>query len=82
MVLTAVSGVALLVAVLAVVLVRRLARRVDAITRSYWDLRYEHTRLRSQVARLDPESSAPVEPAAPAPSVSFVPLSTIRKKDT
>ena len=62
---------------------RRLARKLDALTQSYWELRYDYTRLRSQVARLDPEQAP--EPAAPeaasSHSVSFVPLSSIRKRD-
>jgi hypothetical protein len=64
--------------------VRRLRRRLEALTQSYWELRYDYTRLRSQVSRLDPEpldDTAPPAPAASTPSVSFVPLSSIRKKD-
>ena len=78
-----VAGTGLLVALVALAVARRVSRRLDALTQSYWDLRYEYTRLRSQVSRLDPEASEP-EPAAPptsSASVSFVPLSTIRKKD-
>jgi hypothetical protein len=63
---------------------RRLGRRLDTLTQSYWELRYDYTRLRSQVARLDPGEPADAEPGAPpapAPSVSFVPLASIRKKD-
>jgi hypothetical protein len=76
------AGVALLLALVALGAVRRLSRRLDALNQSYWELRYDYTRLRSQVARLDPEQaeSAPQEPPQPA-SVSFVPLSSIRKKD-
>jgi hypothetical protein len=61
---------------------RRAARRLDALNQSYWELRYDYTRLRSQVARLDPEQAEPAEeaPQPAAPSVSFVPLSSIRKK--
>jgi hypothetical protein len=51
------------------------------LNQSYWELRYDFTRLRSQVARLDPES----EPSEPAPAmprdtVAFVPLNSIKKK--
>jgi hypothetical protein len=77
------AGVALLVALVSLGAVRRLARRLDALTQSYWELRYEYTRLRSRVAQVAPdaESSAP-EPPQPVPSaVSFVPLSAVRKKD-
>jgi hypothetical protein len=60
---------------------RRLSRRLDALNQSYWELRYDYTRLRSQVSRLDPEQvNEPADaPAAPS-SVSFVPLSSIKKK--
>jgi hypothetical protein len=64
--------------------VRRVSRRLDALTQSYWELRYEYTRLRSQLSSLDPgqASLSEPEPTPPAaPTVSFVPLSTIRKKD-
>ena len=77
-----VAGIGLFVALVALAMARRLSKRLDALTQSYWDLRYEYTRLRSQVARLDPDADPePAAPPAPAPSVSFVPLSTIRKKD-
>jgi hypothetical protein len=78
-----VAGVALLLALAALAAARRLARRLDALNQSYWELRYDYTRLRSQLARLDPEVSAemPPEPPAQPASVSFVPLSSIRKKD-
>ena len=63
---------------------RRLARKLDALTQSYWELRYDFTRLRSQVARLDPEAGAPEAPAppaaAPTPAVSYVSLSSMKKK--
>ena len=84
-VLWVVAGMALLLAVAALGSVRRLSRKVDALNQSYWELRYDYTRLRSQVARLDPsqaEAEADEVPTAPPgePSVSFVPLSTIKKK--
>jgi hypothetical protein len=80
----------LLLSMLALALVRRLSRRFDALTQSYWELRYEHTRLRSHLARLDPaDPASPHSPSAEASpgtsgggaSVTFVPLSTIRKKE-
>ena len=83
MALWVVAGLALLVAALALLSTRRLNRRLDAMTQSYWELRYDYTRLRSQVSRLDPEQvddRAAEPPQAPAASVSFVPLSSIRKK--
>ena len=83
MVLWSLAGLAVVLALVALGWARRLSRKLDALNQSYWELRYDYTRLRSQVSRLDPEQAeaAPVEPPAPAPSVSFVPLSAIRKKD-
>jgi hypothetical protein len=76
----ALLGVVLALAALASA--RRLSRRLDALTQSYWELRYDYTRLRAQVERLDPAREEPEPPAPPAgSSVTFVPLSTMRKKD-
>ena len=76
-----VAGLSLLIAVVALSSARRLSRRLDSLTQSYWELRYDYTRLRSQVSRLDPEQAEePEAPAPPAASVSFVPLSSIKKK--
>ena len=81
MVLWFVAGAALLVAVAAVAYARRVGRKLEALTQSYWELRYDFTRLRSQVARLDP--GEPDEPPAPPPAtsqVAFVSLSSMKKK--
>jgi hypothetical protein len=77
-----VAGVALLLALAALGAARRLSRKFDGLNQSYWELRYDYTRLRAQVARLDPEQAEdpPAEPTQPA-AVSFVPLSSMRKKD-
>ena len=79
-----VAGVAVILAWAGWARAGRVARKLEALTQSYWELRYDFTRLRSQVARLDPavpdeEDRAPA-PAA-AQTVSFVPLSSIRKKE-
>ena len=61
---------------------RRLARRLERLTESYWELRYEHGQLRARVNRLDPEDSrAPgaTEPARDAGTTAFVPLSSLRR---
>ena len=47
--------VALGVAVAAWIRAGRVQRKLDALNQSYWELRYDFTRLRSQVARLDTE---------------------------
>jgi hypothetical protein len=89
-VLWGIAGLALLVALAGYASARRVSRKLDALSQSYWELRYDYTRLRAQVARLDPDTAAdqaesagaaPAAPAAPAASVTFVPLSAMRKKD-
>jgi hypothetical protein len=77
------AGVALLLALVALGTTRRLSRKLDALNQSYWELRYDYTRLRSQVARLDPEQADPAQPdpQPQASTVAFVPLSSIRKKE-
>jgi hypothetical protein len=83
--------VALVIALTALYLARRAARRLDTLNQSYWELRYDYTRLRAQVARggagdkADDPANAAAEAApqpVPAPSMSFVPLSSIRKKES
>jgi hypothetical protein len=74
------AGVALLTALWALAKARRAARRLDQLQQSYWDLRYEHGRLRAQVKRLDPEEAAGIaEPAAPDPTTTFIPLSSLKR---
>jgi hypothetical protein len=73
------TGAAVLVALVAVAKARRLAKRLDRLTESYWELRYEHGQLRARVNRLDPDVTA----AAPEPAASpthFVPLSSLKRQ--
>jgi hypothetical protein len=78
----AIAGVAVILAWAAWARAGRLARKLEALNQSYWELRYDFTRLRSQVARLDP-AVPDEEEHAPAASqtVAFVPLSSIRKRE-
>ncbi len=75
-----VASIALLVAVIAYFRVRALSRRLERLTETSWELRYEYGQLRARLARLegrtDPESAAP--PAA-APPAAFIPLTTLRR---
>jgi hypothetical protein len=77
------ASVALLLALVALGTARRLSRKLDALNQSYWELRYDYTRLRSQLARLDPDQAEPPPPEPPSQpaAVSFVPLSSMRKKE-
>jgi hypothetical protein len=63
----------------------KTARKLEALNQSYWELRYDFTRLRSQVARLDPETPEAADADAPAQgaggqTVGFVSLSSMKKK--
>ena len=82
MVLWFVAGLALLIALMAAAAARRAGRKLDALNQSYWELRYEFTRLRSQVARLDPgEADEEAAPPQTTSQVTFVPLSSMKKKN-
>ena len=62
----------------------KTARKLEALNQSYWELRYDFTRLRSQVARLDPETeeaTAEASPSQPPGTVAFVSLSSMKKKN-
>ena len=72
---------AVLMAALALARARRVTKRLERLTESYWELRYDHGQLRARVARLDPE--APATPTADASqqsgSTQFVPLSSLKR---
>ena len=76
-----VSGVAVLVALAALAKARRLAVRLERLTESYWELRYEHGQLRARVNRLDPDQAAAASEApASTGSTHFVPLSSLKRQ--
>jgi len=77
------TGVAVLVAISAFAKARRIARRLERLTESYWELRYEHGQLRARVHRLDPESPAPAPDAAAqgGSTMAFVPLSSLKARE-
>jgi hypothetical protein len=74
---------AVLAAALALARARRATKRLERLTESYWELRYDHGQLRARVARLDPEAGAgattPAEPAPKAGGTAFVPLSSLKR---
>lgn len=65
------AGLALLVAVAALLQARRNARQLAELTHMYWALKFEHGELK---AKVDPPA-----PAAAAPQSTFVPLSSVKK---
>ena len=86
MLLWAVAVLGVLAACAAWARAGRIARKLEALNQSYWELRYDFTRLRSQVARLDPETedaaaTAEASPSQPQGTVAFVSLSSMKKKN-
>jgi hypothetical protein len=76
------AGAAVIVALAAWAKARRLAKRLERLSESYWELRYEHGQLRARVNRLDPDAG-PASDAAPAgsPGTAFVPLSSLKTRE-
>ena len=77
------TGAALVIALAAYAKARRLAKRLERLTESYWELRYDHGQLRARVARVDPEpeprGAAPEAPSAGGSTTTFVPLSSLKR---
>ena len=75
------TGAAVLAALAALSKARHLAKRLERLTESYWELRYEHGQLRARVNRLDPEQPAAADGAGrpPARPTAFVPLSSLKR---
>ena len=70
------TGAALILAGAALFVARRQSKRLERLTESYWELRYDHGQLRARVNRIDPEQ--PVAAAEP-PASNFIPLSSLKR---
>ena len=76
------TGAALVAALTAWAKARRLSKRLERLTESYWQLRYEHGQLRARVTRLEPADVAaqgPAHPEQPEGATAFVPLSSLKR---
>jgi len=74
------TGAALVTAAAALLKARRLARRLERLNETYWELRYEHGQLRARLNRIDPDpGQAPPEQPSPAGVTAFVPLSSLKR---
>jgi len=71
------TGAALVLAAAALLVARRQSKRLERLTESYWELRYEHGQLRARVNRIDPEPQATT--AAEPPANNFIPLSSLKR---
>ena len=62
---------------------RHVTRRLDRISQSYWELRYEYGQLSARVSRLESAGDLTAGDEEPGPRVaaktSFVPLASLRK---
>jgi hypothetical protein len=74
------TGAAVVVALVALIRARQVASRLDRLTESYWELRYEYGQLRARLGRLDgpPEADAGGQPSQPG-ATAFVPLSSLKR---
>jgi hypothetical protein len=75
------TGVSLCLAAVAFLWARRLGARLERLSQSYWELRYEHGQLSGRLAALEQppgSTTMPGDQRAPAPT-AFVPLSSLRK---
>ncbi|MDR1989229.1 MAG: hypothetical protein LBQ09_03250 [Acidobacteriaceae bacterium] len=82
-----IAGAALLVAITVWMRLRVVARRLDRLTESYWQLRYDIGQMKTHVPRLDAAASradaaSALHPraAAAAPPATIVPLASLRRK--
>ena len=78
-----VTGAALVVAVVAWLTARRVAKRLSQLSEMYWELKYQHGELKNQVQRM-PGADAAANPASAAapparPPDGFVPLKSLRR---
>ena len=72
------TGAAVLLAAVALLVARRQSKRLERLSESYWELRYEHGQLRARVNRLDPEQQTG-QAAAEQPATNFIPLSSLKR---
>ena len=76
------AGAAVILALAAWIKARRLAKRLERLSESYWELRYEHGQLRARVNRLDPDTLPASDTAqAGSPGMAFVPLSSLKTRE-
>jgi len=76
------TAVAVAAALVAMVKARRVTKRLERLTETYWELKYDHGQLRARVARLDPEppqDEPGATPGAKAGGATFVPLSSLKR---
>ena len=73
-----VAGTGWVLALAALATARRLSRRLAQLSEQYWELKYDHGKLKTRVRALAP---TPEEAAADRPPVqqTFVPLTSLKR---
>jgi len=77
MLLWILAGTGWALALVAIVLARRLASRVADLTAMHWELKYAHSELKARVVAIAPRPEE--APPPPAPATQFVPLSQVKR---
>jgi hypothetical protein len=73
-----VTGASLVVALIALGQARRTSKRLEQLTQSYWELKYQYGELRVQLQQ--PTGGSTPEAATPTQGRdSFVPLSSLKR---
>ena len=78
-VLSVVAGVCMMLAVLAWRRARHTTRRLEELTQSYWQLRYEVEELRLQLQGRSPEGPQRERPSRQPSGEAFVPLASLKR---
>ena len=76
-----VTGASLLAALVAWAQARRMARRLDQLSKMYWELKYQYGELRVRMDRLAPPADPRTHevPAGDRPGAAFVPLASLKR---
>jgi hypothetical protein len=76
-----VTGASLVASLVALIGVRRSAKRLEELSQLYWGLRYQQGELRAHLQATGGLAKPSDEPATPsrAPAEAFVPLSSVRR---
>ena len=78
-VLSVVAGVCLMLALLAWRRARHTTRRLEELTQSYWQLRYEVEELRLELRRRPSDGPPSERPTRQPTGEAFVPLASLKR---
>ena len=73
-----IAGASLVVAVAALAVARRTARRLEQLSQNYWELKFQNGELRVQLQQLTGEQPREAPPQ-PQGRDSFIPLASLKR---